>query len=174
MDHGSFTELLDKLIWQKRRLIEGLCRYILSVKYWTNMDIVSIVPLASNQTFSLRTVDACMCDLHSYCPTNQTNHMTKYVHAIGLLEQSVGDKSQGLVRQSTWKFWPNLKLNDKVFFSFDYSSIGSQWTIPGGWHVATLEQFEIFKMAAIYVQKYIIVFNRMQIWHTLHQWCNLI
>ena len=31
-----------------------------------------------------------------------------------------------LVRQSTWKFWPNLKLNDKVFFSFDYSSIGSQ------------------------------------------------
>ena len=31
-----------------------------------------------------------------------------------------------IVRQSTWKFWPNLELNDKVFFSFDYSSIGSQ------------------------------------------------
>ena len=33
-----------------------------------------------------------------------------------------------IVRQSTWKFWPilNLKLNEKVFFSFDYSSIGSQ------------------------------------------------
>ena len=58
-----------------------------------------------------------------------------------------------IVRQSTWKFWPNLKLNDKVFFSFDYSSIGSQRTIPGGWHVATLEQFEIFKMAARYVNK---------------------
>ena len=74
-----------------------------------------------------------------------------------------------LVRQSTWKFWPNLKLNDKVFFSFDYSSIGSQRTIPGGWHVATLEQFEIFKMAARYVKKYIIVLNCIQIWYIWHQ-----
>ena len=79
-----------------------------------------------------------------------------------------------LVRQSTWKFWPNLKLNDKVFFSFDYSSIGSQRTIPGGWHVATLEQFEIFKMAARYVKKYIIVLNCIQIWYIWHQWCDLI
>ena len=79
-----------------------------------------------------------------------------------------------IVRQSTWKFWPNLKLNDKVFFSFDYSSIGSQWTIPGGWHVATLEQFEIFKMAARYVKKYIMVLNCIQILYILHQWCDLI
>ena len=35
-------------------------------------------------------------------------------------------ESDVLVRQSTWKFWPSLELNDKVFFSFDYSSIGSQ------------------------------------------------
>ena len=69
-----------------------------------------------------------------------------------------------IVRQSTWKFWPNLKLNDKVFFSFDYSSIGSQWTIPGGWHVATLEQFEIFKMAAKYVKK---IHNCVQLYSNL-------
>ena len=41
---------------------------------------------------------------------------------------------------------------ERFFLSFDYSSIGSQWTIPGGWHVAILEQFEIFKMAAIDVK----------------------
>ena len=57
-----------------------------------------------------------------------------------------------------------VKLNDKVLFSF----IGSQLKIPGGWHVATLEQFEIYKMADV-KKTYNFVQLYMYLVHKLHQ-----
>ena len=53
-----------------------------------------------------------------------------------------------LVRQPKAKFGPNLAISDKVFFSADYSSIGCGQSYLGGCGAATIEQFEISKIAS--------------------------
>ena len=55
-----------------------------------------------------------------------------------------------LVWQSKLIFGCKQKVDDTVFFSADYSSMGSLWTHPSWCELLTLGQFDIFNVFHVY------------------------